>query len=73
MVPAHLSDLFFNHDTSSARAGQYSQTNEQGFDFEKLRDEASTVLATVRGIMTTMTVNDLPSPEELAEDFLSRI
>jgi hypothetical protein len=67
-VGMHLSDLFFNHDLSNAYV-EGAKDDGGDYDDEKLKEEAETFLGFLRG----MGVTDLPSAEELVEDFRARL
>lgn len=72
-VSPHLSDLFFNHDTSSAAK---PADLGGGFDPDLLQEEAEAFLGMISGFAREIgcpTGAVLPTAEELVADYLERI
>jgi hypothetical protein len=68
-VNIYISDLFFNHDVSECRVLEDGEFVE--FDRKKLVEEAKTFLNCIDNIAHDGV--DIPTPNQLVDDFLKRI
>jgi hypothetical protein len=63
----HISDLFFNLDSSDCVISE--RGHFVGWDEEKLTEKALFMLSTLKGLG----VSNLPTPQELVDNFLKRV
>lgn len=67
-INTNISDLFFNRDLDACR--EYARDGEfDGFNDEKLREEAVTFLGNLRALG----VKELPTVDDLITDLYARI
>jgi len=69
MVNAYVSDIFFNSDASQQSVATSSENQTYGLCHDKMNESAQATIERLEGLG----VKDLPTPQELVEDFFARV